>query len=75
MKDDDVIAMLIEKLRWLRLPGMAATLPAILAQAAKDNLTVAEWLARAASGDVFSRFQSHKGTISALIRPHRKLSV
>jgi len=42
MKDDDVIALLVEKLRWLRLPGMAETLPAIMARAAKDNLTVAD---------------------------------
>jgi hypothetical protein len=36
MIDHDVIAMLSEKLRWLGLPGMAAALPGILAQAAKD---------------------------------------
>jgi DNA replication protein DnaC len=58
MKDDDVIAMLIEKLRWLRLPGMVATLPAILAQAAKDNLTVADVVHRLCDEEKQSRMRS-----------------
>ena len=39
MKNDDLIELLLDKLRWLRLPGMVQTLEVILAQAAKDNLT------------------------------------
>jgi DNA replication protein DnaC len=40
MKDDDKLAMLIEKLRWLRLPGMAEALPHIIEEAGKSNLTI-----------------------------------
>jgi len=58
MKDDDVIAMLSEKLRWLRLPGMAATLPGILAQAAQDNLTVADVVHRLCDEEKQSRMRS-----------------
>ncbi len=58
MKDDDVIALLIEKLRWLRLPGMAQTLPAVLALAAKDNLTVADVVHRLCDEEKQSRMRS-----------------
>jgi len=58
MKDDDVIAMLSEKLRWLRLPGMAATLSGILAQAAQDNLTVADVVHRLCDEEKQSRMRS-----------------
>lgn len=58
MKDDDVIAMLSEKLRWLRLPGMAATLPGILARAATDNLTVADVVHRLCDEEKQSRMRS-----------------
>ena len=51
MKDDDVLALLVEKLRWLRLPGMARTIPALLGQAAKENLTIADVLHRLCLGD------------------------
>jgi DNA replication protein DnaC len=57
MKDDDVIALLIEKLRWLRLPGMVQTLPAILALAAKDNLTVADVVHRLCDEEKQSRMR------------------
>ncbi len=30
MKDDDILALLLQKLRWLRLPGMAKAIAAIL---------------------------------------------
>ena len=39
MKDDDKLALLIEKLRWLRLPGMADVLPSLLEKAGKQNQT------------------------------------
>lgn len=58
MKDDDVIAMLVEKLRWLRLPGMAEALPAILARAAKDNLTVVDVVHRLCDEEKQSRMRS-----------------
>jgi len=58
MKDDDVVAMLVEKLRWLRLPGMAEALPAILARAAKDNLTVVDVVHRLCDEEKQSRMRS-----------------
>jgi len=39
MKDDDDIDLLLEKLRWLKLPGMARAVRDLLAEAAKKNLT------------------------------------
>lgn len=38
-KHDDELALLLEKLRWLRLPGMARVAHEVLALAAKKNLT------------------------------------
>jgi len=38
-KHDDELALLLEKLRWLRLPGMARVAGEVLALAAKKNLT------------------------------------
>ncbi len=35
----DELALLVQKLRWLRLPGMAKLVAAILERAAKDNLS------------------------------------
>jgi DNA replication protein DnaC len=58
MKDDDVIALLIEKLRWLRLPGMADAMPALLGRAAKDNLTVADVVHRLCDEEKQSRMRS-----------------
>jgi len=45
-RDDDLIALLVDKLRWLKLPGMAQLVPELLAQAAKDNLTLPDVLGR-----------------------------
>lgn len=39
MKDELDLAAIIAKLRWLRLPGMARALEALMARARKDNLT------------------------------------
>lgn len=38
-RDADTRALLVQKLRWLKLPGMALLLPELLDLAAKDNLT------------------------------------
>ncbi|HEY6552430.1 MAG TPA: IS21-like element helper ATPase IstB [Vicinamibacteria bacterium] len=38
-KHDDELALLLEKLRWLRLPGMARVADEVLALAAKKNLS------------------------------------
>lgn len=41
-RDDDGMELLIEKLRWLKLPGMARAVRELLAEAAKRNLTPLE---------------------------------
>lgn len=58
MKDDDSVALLIEKLRWLRLPGMAGIVPPLLAQAAADNLTLPDVLHRLADEEKQSRMRA-----------------
>jgi len=55
MKDDDITKLLLDKLRWLRLPGMAESLDAIFAQAAKENLTTLEVLHRLCDQEKQSR--------------------
>jgi DNA replication protein DnaC len=41
-RDGDELELLVQKLRWLRLPGMARTAGELLAEAAKKNLTPLE---------------------------------
>jgi DNA replication protein DnaC len=55
MKDDDSIELLIEKLRWLRLPGMAGALTELLDLAAKENLSSLEVIHRLADEERTSR--------------------
>jgi DNA replication protein DnaC len=55
MKNDDLIKLLLDKLRWLRLPGMAQTLEAILAQATKENLTALDVVHRLCDEEKQSR--------------------
>lgn len=57
MNNDDKLAMLLEKLRWLRLPGMMDALPAILKLAAKRNLTVLDVVDRLADEETQSRLR------------------
>ncbi len=38
-RDDDDVELLLEKLRWLKLPGMGRSVRDLLAEAAKKNLT------------------------------------
>ena len=47
MKDDDLLQLTIEKLRWLRLPGMARTLTDLLESAKQQNLSALEVASRA----------------------------
>src|ERR1700690_3114126 len=68
MKDDDVLALLVEKLRWLRLPGMARTIPALLGQAAKENLTIADVLHRLCDEEKESRM---RGAVNRRIKAAR----
>lgn len=58
MKNDDNIGLLVEKLRWLRLPGMASCVPPLLAQAAAENLTVPDVLHRLADEEKQSRMRA-----------------
>ena len=59
MKDDkDLIEMVLEKLRWLRLPGMAAALRDLLARASRDNLTPAQIVDQLADEEKASRLRS-----------------
>lgn len=58
MKNDDSIELLIEKLRWLRLPGMAQMIKALIAQATKENLPALDVVHRLADEEKASRIRS-----------------
>ena len=58
MKDDDNIELLIQKLKWLRLPGMAALLRELLQQAASDNLATLDVLNRLADEERANRIRN-----------------
>ena len=58
MKHEDLVELLVEKLRWLRLPGMAKTVPALLAQAAKENLSALDVVHRLCDEEKQSRMRS-----------------
>lgn len=57
-KDDDQIELLIEKFRWLRLPGMAGRVREILELAATKNLTGLEITHMLADEEKASRIRS-----------------
>jgi len=57
MKKDDKIQLLLEKLRWLRLPGMVEALEAILKLAAKQNLTALDVVDRLVDEETQSRLR------------------
>jgi DNA replication protein DnaC len=54
-KDEDELEQLLQKLKWLRLPGMAEHVEALLALASKENLTVPEVLHRLCDEEKQSR--------------------
>lgn len=58
MKDEDKLALVIEQLRWLRLPGMARALPSILARATKTNMTPLDLVGALADAEKQSRIES-----------------
>lgn len=58
MKPEDPIELVREKLKWLRLPGMAGTLHAVLEQAGRDNLTACEVVSRLCDEEKSSRLKS-----------------
>lgn len=55
---DDEIELAIQKLRWLRLPGMAEHLRPLLARAAKDNLSVLQAVDRLCDEERASRLRN-----------------
>ena len=58
MKQDDLLEMVREKLRWLRLPGMADQLSPLLDKAANDNLTVLDVVDRLCDEEKASRLRN-----------------
>ena len=61
MSDDlneDRLAAATDKLKWLRLPGMAKALPELLARASKDNLTALDVVSQLCDEERTSRFRS-----------------
>jgi DNA replication protein DnaC len=58
MKDEDLVEVLVEKLRWLRLPGMAKTVAALLAQATKENFSTLDVVHRLCDEEKQSRLRS-----------------
>src|SRR5215510_6322782 len=66
--DDDSLDLLLQKLRWLRLPGMTRLVPSLLEQAGKDNLTELEILHRLCDEERASRM---KGAVDRRIRDAR----
>jgi DNA replication protein DnaC len=62
-KDDttapgDDVDLLVQKLRWLRLPGMAKAVASILERAAKENLATADVIHRLCDEEKQSRIKS-----------------
>jgi DNA replication protein DnaC len=57
-EDPSQVDVLIEKLRWLRLPGMATIVKDLLERASKDNLTPAALIDRLCDGEKHSRIRS-----------------
>jgi DNA replication protein DnaC len=58
LKPEDPIELVREKLKWLRLPGMASTLRTLLEQAGHDNLTACEVISRLCDEEKASRLKS-----------------
>ena len=58
MKDEDEIELTLQKLKWLRLPGMARALRELLEKAAKENLTTSDVVSRLCDEEKASRMRS-----------------
>jgi DNA replication protein DnaC len=56
-RDDDQLDLLLQKLRWLKLPGMTQIAAQLIAQAAQDNLTVLDVLHRLCDEEKQSRLR------------------
>jgi DNA replication protein DnaC len=58
VKDDDKLAMILEQLRWLRLPGMMKALEGLLTRANKTNMTPLDIVGALADAEKASRIES-----------------
>jgi DNA replication protein DnaC len=58
MKDEDLLALTADKLKWLRLPGMAQALADLLKQAKHNNETTLETISKLADAEKASRIKS-----------------
>jgi DNA replication protein DnaC len=58
MKHEDDIELTLQKLKWLRLPGMARTLKELLDKAAAENLTTSDVIGRLCDEEKASRMRS-----------------
>ena len=58
MNDADLVQVIIEKLQWLRLPGMVRSLESILEIAKSDNLSTLDAIGRLADEEKASRLRS-----------------
>lgn len=57
-QDADLLDLLVQKLQWLRLPGMAKQAAALLSRAAKDNLSALDVVHRLCDEEKASRMRS-----------------
>jgi DNA replication protein DnaC len=57
-QDDDAVEMLVQKLRWLRLPGMVTAVRELLAKAAAENLSSTDVISRLCDEEKQSRLRS-----------------
>src|SRR5258708_26476164 len=55
---DDLLDLLVQKMRWLRLPGMAKLVAALLERASKDNLSTVDVIHRLCDEEKQSRIKS-----------------
>jgi DNA replication protein DnaC len=67
-RDKDELELLTQKLRWLRLPGMAHAAPELLAEASKKNLSALEVIQRLCDEEKKSRLD---GAVKRRIRDAR----
>lgn len=58
MKDEDLLELTRQKLRWLKLPGMAEQLAPLLDKAAKDNISVLDVVDRLCDEEKASRMRN-----------------
>jgi DNA replication protein DnaC len=58
MKDEDLLGLTADKLKWMRLPGMAQALPELLKQAKHANETTLETISKLADAEKASRIRS-----------------